>query len=1194
MLQFPEMFYVLLQQLDCRIPEQDDNLDEIDVGRLVLDVAEQLGVPRYMEANDLLHSHRLCYILLGELFRRQTGLVAPETARQGSLARVTVDLEHMTGNPAVAVQAREMVGYSDLANKTFCAEGMEVAEAVPLPAGERVAFARYVNVRLHGRPRLGAYLPLDEYGEDLFVRIRDGLLLAELMKLESRTVDELRLLRQVPDQWTSEDPDSVQDRTYNVQKVLDAGKSVGFALEGVEAADLATGNEETVINTLWKIIRTLVMGHVRTKGRPELKCLRQPDEPFDAWCGLSAEEVLRRWLAHHLGLAASAININPNAFPEMCLPLLCALDPNNLLKVGSLKSAMDSTDVARIVLEAAGRFAVPRYLEPNDLLVSERLCFLLLGELFRRQTGLTAPEATRQGSLARVTVDLEQMAGNPTVAIQASEMVGYSEFANKTFSLETKETAEAAPLPAGERVAFARYVNITLHGRPRLRAYLPLDEYGDDLFVRIRDGLLLAELMKLESNMVAELRLQREIPDRWTGEDDDCVRDRVQNAQKVLDHGKSAGFALDGCDAAELVTGCEETVISTLWAVIRTQVLGHIRTKGHPELRCLRQVDESFDAWCGLSAEEVLRRWLAHHLGAETRVTVDSNKFPEMCLRLLCALDTNNVLKVGTMKSGMDSTDVARVVLDAAEQLRIPRYLEPNDLLLSDKLCFMLLGELFRRQTGLVAPETARQGSLARVTVDLEHMTGNPAVAVQAREMVGYSDLANKTFCAEGMEVAEAVPLPAGERVAFARYVNVRLHGRPRLGAYLPLDEYGEDLFVRIRDGLLLAELMKLESRTVDELRLLRQVPDQWTSEDPDSVQDRTYNVQKVLDAGKSVGFALEGVEAADLATGNEETVINTLWKIIRTLVMGHVRTKGRPELKCLRQPDEPFDAWCGLSAEEVLRRWLAHHLGLAASAININPNAFPEMCLPLLCALDPNNLLKVGSLKSAMDSTDVARIVLEAAGRFAVPRYLEPNDLLVSERLCFLLLGELFRRQTGLTAPEATRQGSLARVTVDLEQMAGNPTVAIQASEMVGYSEFANKTFSLETKETAEAAPLPAGERVAFARYVNITLHGRPRLRAYLPLDEYGDDLFVRIRDGLLLAELMKLESNMVAELRLQREIPDRWTGEDDDCVRDRVQNAQKVLDHGMSAGFALDGFNALDLATGRYAKVFVLRLFF
>ena len=63
-----------------------------------------------------------------------------------------------------------------------------------------------------------------------------------------------------------------------------------------------------------------------------------------------------------------------------------------------------------------------------------------------------------------------------------------------------------------------------------------------------------------------------------------------------------------------------------LWPIIRQQLLRDIRTKGHPELKCLRLTGESYEEWLSVPAEDLLVRWVNHHTGAGSLRSFDQEK----------------------------------------------------------------------------------------------------------------------------------------------------------------------------------------------------------------------------------------------------------------------------------------------------------------------------------------------------------------------------------------------------------------------------------------------------------------------------------------------------------------------------------------------------------------------------------------
>ena len=75
---------------------------------------------------------------------------------------------------------------------------------------------------------------------------------------------------------------------------------------------------------------------------------------------------------------------------------------------------------------------------------------------------------------------------------------------------------------------------------------------------------------------------------------------------------------IDGDDDVKIVLFiyiCSNSeAIEVIWPIIRQQLMGGIRTRGHPELNCLRQVGEKYGSWIALEPEDILLRWVNFHL----------------------------------------------------------------------------------------------------------------------------------------------------------------------------------------------------------------------------------------------------------------------------------------------------------------------------------------------------------------------------------------------------------------------------------------------------------------------------------------------------------------------------------------------------------------------------------------------------
>ena len=65
---------------------------------------------------------------------------------------------------------------------------------------------------------------------------------------------------------------------------------------------------------LWLLIRHHLVSNIKTKGRPELKALRRAGESFETWLAVTPEDLLLRWINHHLKKYRLAQDGEPVAF----------------------------------------------------------------------------------------------------------------------------------------------------------------------------------------------------------------------------------------------------------------------------------------------------------------------------------------------------------------------------------------------------------------------------------------------------------------------------------------------------------------------------------------------------------------------------------------------------------------------------------------------------------------------------------------------------------------------------------------------------------------------------------------------------------------------------------------------------------------------------------------------------------------
>jgi hypothetical protein len=479
-----------------------------------------------------------------------------------------------------------------------------------------------------------------------------------------------------------------------------------------------------------------------------------------------------------------------------------------------------------------------------------------------------------------------------------------------------------------EITAFATFINNVLTGNEGVAKLLPLDVLSNDLFERIGDGYLLAELLNVSSGttLVPQSSLHKTAWSHGLS-----LNRKTENIKAVLSVAAANKYDTSVSEAVAIVCGSVKPVLRLLWSIVQRYLMGKI-TPRHSSVQFLRNPNESYRVWSKLTSEELLLRWIKKKVGCnEEAGDIDIASDPKWTCKLLQNLTTSGDKDVQFDLSA-DNLTLAAKAHQVARQAGIDIFTLPRDICSgSNKLTAAFHAQLFNSELsskGILPVEVPEERCRDDILI-LHQLETEFARPLETKTDEGICEgLLTSGNIQECMEVP---PVPSGPAVAFARYINILLGDQPQLQDYLPLDEFSDDLFVRSRDGLLFAHLISLHhevSGLKNSLRVDRPIPDRWVGAN-ENRQDRTHNLGLVLCSGMNAGFSFEQIDPALLSEGSEEAILDTLWVIVRNHVLAPIRTKGRPELRCLRQPGESFDSWSRLNPDEILLRWISYHLQL-------------------------------------------------------------------------------------------------------------------------------------------------------------------------------------------------------------------------------------------------------------------------
>uniref|UniRef100_A0A7N8X6C7 Plastin 1 (I isoform) n=1 Tax=Mastacembelus armatus TaxID=205130 RepID=A0A7N8X6C7_9TELE len=157
---------------------------------------------------------------------------------------------------------------------------------------EKVAFVNWINKALGKDPDCQHLLPMNPNDESLFTSVRDGILLCKMINLSQ--------------------PDTIDERVINTKKLatfkmtenlvlaLNSASAIGCTVVSMDAHDLMAGKPHLVLGLLWQIIKVGLFADIEISRNEGLINLLAEGEQLDHLMSLSPEELLLRWVNHHL------------------------------------------------------------------------------------------------------------------------------------------------------------------------------------------------------------------------------------------------------------------------------------------------------------------------------------------------------------------------------------------------------------------------------------------------------------------------------------------------------------------------------------------------------------------------------------------------------------------------------------------------------------------------------------------------------------------------------------------------------------------------------------------------------------------------------------------------------------------------------------------------------------------------------
>jgi len=255
---------------------------------------------------------------------------------------------------------------------------------------EQAAFSNWINIKLKGDPDLKHILPLDTNGDNLYEAIKDGILLCKIINFSCPdTIDERAINKKNLTLYT---------KYENLTLALNSAQAIGCNIVNIDAHDLAKGKPHLSLGLLWQIIRIGIFNQINLEHCPGLVNLVGGDiDELSDLMKLSPENILLRWVNHHLNKAGVSRRINnftkDISDSEIYTHLLYQIAPKSADVTTEALYIRDLFQRAETMLQQADKLGCRSFITPQDVVSGVyKLNVAFLANLFNKFPALDVPE----------------------------------------------------------------------------------------------------------------------------------------------------------------------------------------------------------------------------------------------------------------------------------------------------------------------------------------------------------------------------------------------------------------------------------------------------------------------------------------------------------------------------------------------------------------------------------------------------------------------------------------------------------------------------------------------------------------------------------------------------------------------------------------------------------------------------------
>eukprot|EP01138_Halocafeteria_seosinensis_P008781 gb/GECG01008975.1/.p1 GENE.gb/GECG01008975.1/~~gb/GECG01008975.1/.p1 ORF type:complete len:1407 (+),score=241.60 gb/GECG01008975.1/:1-4221(+) len=451
--------------------------------------------------------------------------------------------------------------YNSKTGESKWAEEDTAEEDDELNVHEAFSFTSFVNEQLQGCADEVPGLPLDTEADPpaIVEALRNGVVLTKLVNsILPDSVDERVLdfdATPMEERPSDKDPSSsVRPARENIQLALSAAASHGAFFQSQDVSTLAgnieQGHGPTILDVVWRLWKLDLDKELNVRSKPELLLLAKHSESAKDMVSLSPQDILLRWINHHLSRSSFEVkpvkNVEDVDLPTCAALLLevapdyCGDVPKSEEEVRRLSGGDEDTveDLANKILAAGFGAGVPSWFTSGTFVPPNgRLQYAFLAYLLQNSPGLDydTKKRTTSTSNRRAT---QMSADVDTLKAELADISGDQDAAG------TKELR-----------TFTTWIN----------SLGIKSVHVNDLVADVSDGLMpLRVINHVEEGIVNWKRVNKRPKSRFQ---------RVENCNYLITLGQAMDFHLVNVGGLDFVDGNAKIVQGFVWQLMRHHTL---------------------------------------------------------------------------------------------------------------------------------------------------------------------------------------------------------------------------------------------------------------------------------------------------------------------------------------------------------------------------------------------------------------------------------------------------------------------------------------------------------------------------------------------------------------------------------------------------------------------------------------------